>query len=170
MSYYLRKIKKIKNVLEKNTYPSIFNARRWKMIRVNCYSYSLDIPVSDMKKRIWIPGCICNEKAEAEIWKPTDLIERVKQDLEFLEISYRENTMVLKKGEWRIAIYVQRTPHDWPIGFHISRQDNDGIWSEKPSWTGKVEKIGDESVSPPNLEKHKLHLEDILILSKKVNN
>ena len=56
--------------------------------------------------------------------------------------------------------------HDFPIDFHISRQDIDGIWSEKPSWEGKIEKIGDKSNIPPNLEKSHLYLKNILILSK----
>lgn len=86
--------------------------------------------------------------------------------LDFLGISYRDNSNNLLEGEWRIAIYYEPTTHDFPIGFHISRQDIDGIWSEKPSWEGKIKKIGDKSNIPPNLEKSRLYLKNVLILSK----
>ena len=93
----------------------------------------------------------------------------MKKDLEFLGISFREDKHEthLKPGEWRIAIYYRPTPHDWPIGFHLSRQDIDGIWSEKLSWKGKIQRIGEKSDKPHDLSKYDLYLESTLILSKK---
>ncbi len=89
---------------------------------------------------MWLPGCISDENLDKNIWSTPDLIERLKKDLDFLGISYRDNSNNLLEGEWRIAIYYEPATHDFPIGFHISRQDIDGIWSEKPSWEGKIKK------------------------------
>ena len=83
---------------------------------------------------MWLPGCISDENLDKNIWSTPDLIERLKKDLDFLGISYRDNSNNLLEGEWRIAIYYEPAMHDFPIGFHISRQDIDGIWSEKPSY------------------------------------
>ena len=69
-------------------------------------------------------------------------MERLKKDLDFLGFSYRENDHSLKQGEYRIAVYV--TPsicYDMPIGFHFSRQDKDGYWSEKQNWKDKPQKL-----------------------------
>lgn len=166
MSYYSKKVKKIREVLKENSYPTEYAPKKWKGCKSNCYAYALDIPVSDKKQLIWIPGCISNEKEQPHIFG--EIAERLKRDLEFLGISFREDDgqTILNKGEWRIAIYYRPTPHDWPIGFHISRQDKDGKWSEKTSWEGKVQRVDEESKKPHDLSKHNLYLEKILILSK----
>ena len=163
--YYSMKVKEIKEILSQNEYPPVFQKKKWKRLKVNCYAYALDINVSDPKEQIWCPGCICDKNADKNI--RTDVTNRVKRDLEFLEISYRKNTKELKEGEWRIAIYFQPAFHDCSIGFHISRQDKDGIWSEKPSWTASIRKIGKKSNIPPDLSKYNIRLENVLILSKK---
>lgn len=167
MSYYSKKVQKIREILKSNTYPTKYMPKKWKWLKVNCYSYALDIPVNDPKKRIWIPGCISDENEEPYIFN--EITERLKKDLDFLGISYREDNgeASLYNGEWRIAIYYRPTPHDWPIGFHISRQDEDRIWSEKPSWKRDVQRIGEKSDKPYDLSEHNLHLETVLILSKK---
>lgn len=166
MSYYSKKVQKIREILETNIYPTEYTPERWRWCKANCYAYALDIPVSDEKQLIWIPGCISNEKEEPYIFG--EITERLKKDLEFLGISCRKDNgeSNLYEGEWRIAIYYRPTPHDWPIGFHISRQDIDEIWSEKPSWKGNVQRIGKKSDSPYDLSKHNLYLENVLILSK----
>lgn len=165
MSYYLRKVKVVRKILESNTYPPKYEPKKWEWCKANCYAYALDIPVSDSKQTIWIPGCISDEREEPVIF--TGITERLKNDLKYLGISYREDDGNLKEGEWRIAIYYRPTPHDWPIGFHMSRQDNDGIWSEKPSWKAKVQKIGEKSDKPCNLSQHNLYLEKVLVLARK---
>lgn len=164
MFYYSQKLEKIRNVLQTNMYPPKFNKKRWKYVKANCYAYALDLPISDWKKSIFIPGCIGEENAEKEIW--TEVTDKIKKDLNFLGISYREDDGVLYKGEWRIAIYYIPTPYDWPIGFHIARQDGDGCWSEKPSWKAKVRRFKKKTDTPPDLSKYGPKLESILILSK----
>ncbi len=165
-SYYVRKIEEIKKVLKNNKYPCHFDKIKFRGKKLNCYAYALDINVSDSKELLWLPGCISDENLDKNIWSTPDLIERLKKDLDFLGISYRDNSNNLLEGEWRIAIYYEPATYDFPIGFHISRQDIDGIWSEKPSWEGKIKKIGDKSNIPPNLEKSHLYLKNVLILSK----
>lgn len=165
-SYYVRKIEEIQRVLKNNKYPCRFDKIKFRRKKLNCYAYALDINVSDPKELLWFPGCISDENLDKNIWSTSDLIERLKKDLDFLGISYRDNSDNLSAVEWRIAIYYKPTMHDFPIDFHIYRQDIDGIWSEKPSWEGKIEKIGDKSNIPPNLEKSHLYLKNILILSK----
>lgn len=164
MSYYSRKLENIRKALKTNIYPSKFNKKRWKYVKTNCYAYALDLLINDRKKEIFIPGCISDENAEKVVW--TDVTGEVKKDLDFLGISYRENDEALYKGEWRIAIYYIPTPHDWPIGFHIVRQDEDGYWSEKPSWKAKVTRFKKKTDTPPDLSKYGPKLESVLILSK----
>ena len=103
MSYYERVTTKIKNVVKKNVYPPKFNKKRWRLIKqVNCYAYALDLPVRDRKMEIFIPGCISNPDVIPAIFNPNELITRLKEDLDFLGLSYREDNGKLKKGEWRI--------------------------------------------------------------------
>lgn len=160
----LRTVNKIKKILEETVYPPSYTPKKWKRKKVNCYAYALDIPVNDIGKNIWIPGCISGKNTEKVIWNY--ITEYVKKDLDFLGIKYRENDENLRKGEYRIAIYFRPSIHVCPLGFHLSRQDDDGIWSEKPSWDGKVHKIGEKSDTPPDLSEYDLYLENILILSK----
>lgn len=170
MSYHTKKVEKIRQIVGNNKYSPIYDEKKWKYCKVNCYAYALNIPVSDRKKLIWIPGCISNEQEEKSIFSSIELIERIKKDLEFLNFSYREEdaNSPLLNGEWRIAIYYGKAiSHDWPIDFHISRQDADGIWSEKPSWKGKVKKVGEKINKPCDLSKHRLYLAKVLIVSKK---
>jgi len=164
MSYYSRKVKKIRDILKTNQYPPEFNPERWKFIKCNCYAYALDLPVNDIAKKIFIPGCIADKNLEKEIW--TGVSKRVEKDLDFLGISYREDDGKLYNGEYRIAIYYIPTPHDWPIGFHISRQDVNGEWSEKKSWKAKVQKIGEKGDKAPDISEYGPVLEKVLILSK----
>lgn len=165
-NYYVKKVKKIRTEISNNIYPPTFGCKKWRKRNRNCYAYSLDINISDPRKKIFIPGCISDEKVETEIYSTTELISRLKADLDFLGISYRENTHEIYKGEWRIAIYFMPEPHDLPIDFHISRQDFDGIWSEKPSWKAKVAQTENKSDFPLDLSKYGLRLESVLILSK----
>ena len=166
-SYYMRKIKEIRKILKKNNYPCHFDKRKFKGRILNCYAYALDINVSDPKKIIWIPGCISDENLDKNIYTVDELVDRLKKDLDFLGISYRDDTSTLLDGEWRIAIYYIPFIHDWPFGFHISRQDVNGIWSEKISWEGEIEKIGNKCDAPPDFKKDFVFLEKVLILSKK---
>lgn len=166
MSYYSRKINKIQQCLARNMNPPKFEPNKWKRVKINCYGYALDIPISDWKEEIWFPGCICSEKTDADIWSSEELIERVKRDLNFLGISYRENEGELKEGEYRLAIYQLPSYHDCPIDFHFSRQDLDGVWSEKASWNAKIKREEEKSDIPPDLEKYGPILVGILIISK----
>ena len=54
-----------------------------------------------------------------------------------------------------------------PIGVHFSRQDETKEWSEKPSWTKKVQKIGEKGDTPPDISKEGPRLVEVLILKKK---
>lgn len=139
MSYYLKKIKAIKDYLETNIYPPVYNKKKWRFVTsANCYAYSLDIPVSDPKKQIWLPGCLKDENMHGSIYSTSELIKRLYSDLDFLGFSYREDSPTIKNDEYRIEIYTFRSFYDYPIEFHFTRQDSDGVWSEKPSWKGKV--------------------------------
>ncbi|MBO5478825.1 MAG: hypothetical protein J6A04_03815 [Clostridia bacterium] len=164
MSYYSQKLENIREILQSNVYPPKFNAKRWKHVKVNCYAYALDLPINDKEKLIFIPGRICDKNAEKVIW--TDVTSKVKRDLESLGISYREDDGILYEGEWRIAIYYIPTPHDYPISFHFVRQDDDGFWSEKPSWEAKIRRFLQKTDTPPDLSEYGPKLESVLILSK----
>lgn len=166
MRYHSRKVKAIKEAVDSGLYPPTFNKKKWrKHNHVNCYGYALDINLDDYKEYIWIPGCISDNMKKLDIYSVNELIFRLKSDLTFLGFNYRENTDELKEDEWRIAVYYRSAMHyDYPIGFHFARQDSDSTWSEKPSWKAKVKQIGD---APLDLSEYQLHLETILIVSKK---
>lgn len=168
MPYYERMTAKIKNVIKTNVYPPKFNKKRWKSVKhTNCYAYALDLTISDKKEQIFIPGCISNPDVIPAIFNPNELITRLKKDLDFLGLSYREDNGELKKGEWRIAFYSFPSFHDYPINFHFVRQDEDGCWSEKKSWKAMVSKEREKSDLPPDLSEYDGKLIGVLILSKK---
>ena len=168
MPYYERMTAKIKNVIKTNVYPPKFNKKRWRLIKqVNCYAYALDLPVRDRKMEIFIPGCISNPDVIPAIFNSNELITRLKKDLDFLGLSYREDNGKLKKGEWRIAFYYFPSFLDMPIGFHFVRQDEDGCWSQKKNWKANISKEKEKSDSPPDLSEYDGKLRGVLILSKK---
>lgn len=164
--YYLRILKKIKEIVKNNQYPPKFNPKKWNFKKANCYAYALDLCLNDRKKQIFFPGCISDKNIDKTIWSLNDLVKRFKNDLDFLGISYRENDEILLNGEYRIAITYLPTYHDWPVNYHFLRQDCDGIWSEKRSWKAKVKKIDNKISSVPDLSKAQPILHKVLILSK----
>lgn len=175
MSYYTKKIECILEELENQNSIPKYEPKKWqkffsKPIYTNCYAYSLDLAISDKKQEIFIPGCIHDYNSETDIW--SDVTSKVKQDLDFLNISYRDDDSTkLQPGEYRIAIYYIPSPHDLPIDFHFARQDENGEWSEKKGWDGPVQKIGIKGNLPPVYSKELYGifcpiLENVLVLKK----
>ncbi len=165
MSYYLKKIKVIQECLENNVYPPVYDKKKWRFISsANCYAYSLDIPISDPKKHIWLPGSLSDENIyKIPIDSSMELIERLYSDLEFLGISYRDDTITIKDNEYRIEVYTFRSFHDYPIEFHFTRQDANGIWTEKTGWNGKI-RVMDRN--PEIMERYNAIKTKTLILKK----
>ena len=164
-----KKIYRIREIIKQNTYPPSppeSDINKWEkvMTTTNCYAYALDVPIEDQNQDIWIPGCPRFSSGDVHIY--SGVTKKIEQDLQFLGVSYREDNGILEEGEYRIAIYFRSTPHDWPIGFHVSRQDNTGRWSEKKSWDAVPSCIRDISDKPPDLSEHGFVLESVLILSK----
>ena len=167
MSYYTEIIDRIKEQVDENEYPPIYVGRIVNVRYTNCYAYALNIRISDMLKKIYYPGCINMEGNDSYIYSSDDLMKGLKKDLDFLGFSYRANSENLEDGEYRIGIYAFPTFHDLPIGFHFSRQDKDGCWSEKPSWKSRPRKFNYFGIDPPKLDA-KICFKDVLIL-KKIN-
>ena len=166
MSYYSETVKRIKDQVNKNKYPPEFIKRIKPCFDFrNCYAYALNLNVNDIKKRIYFPGCISQKDENPYIFDSNSLVSRLKRDLEFLGFSYRENDEQLKEGEYRIAIYAFPSFHDMPIGFHISRQDMDGFWSEKPNWKDKPRMLKYSGVREPDIGK-KTCFKTVLIIKK----
>lgn len=161
-----KKFTKVKDVLDSNLYPPIFEPEIWNRGKrgYNCYAYVLDVPVRDRLKQIWYPGFFCGNFGE--IYSTKTLIENVKLDLKSLGFSYREEDGFLFKGEYRIAIYYIPSFHDMPIGFHMVRQDEDGSWSEKSSWRSSVKVIKSKSDVPPDLSKYQVRFCKTLVVKK----
>lgn len=151
MSYYEKIVQQIKDKVSENSYPPTFERKLLDLSVRNCYAYALDLDISDPQKRVFFPGCISSEEEKLDIFSGLDLLERLKKDLTFLGFSFRTNDQNLKEGEYRIAIYGLPTLHDMPIGFHISRQDKDGYWSEKRNWKSKPEKLDYSDFEAPKL-------------------
>lgn len=166
--YHSRKLKQILDAIKGCAAPPTYNPKKWRGKKLNCYAYALDLDIDDPKMSIWTPGQIASKNPKHQVY--TNVTEQVKKDLDVLGISYRENSDVLNPGEWKIAIYYKPSFHDWPIGFHFSRRDADGIWSEKNGWSrrGKINRYVAVDVAP-NFRDYGLRLESVLILSKKAN-
>ena len=152
MSYHSLIVKQIKDKVSENSYPPTFKRKLLDLAVRNCYAYALDLDISDPKERVLLPGCISSEEEKQDIFDESDLIKRLKKDLEFLGFTFRQNDEHLNDGEYRIAIYGLPTFHDMPIGFHISRQDKDGYWSEKRNWGAKPQKLDYCGIEAPKLD------------------
>jgi hypothetical protein len=152
MSYYSNIVQKVKAAVAKNSYPPIFESKIINLSIRNCYAYALNLEVSDPNKRVFLPGCISSESENVNIFDGSKLMDRLKRDLEFLGFTFRPNDEHLNDGEYRIAIYGLPTFHDMPIGFHISRQDKDGYWSEKRNWKAKPQKLDYCGIEAPKLD------------------
>lgn len=166
MSYYLKKLNAIRDCLNQNKYPPVVDEKKWKVSRwANCYAYCLDIPISYFMKRIWEPGRIRRKSGyKKPIDSSMDLLNRVYSDLEFLNISYRENSEELREGEYRIAVYLKPTTYDGPKHFHFSRQDKDGNWSDRQSC--RINRIIGNGINAPSMEEYRISLVKTLILRK----
>lgn len=151
MSYHAMIVQQIKDKVSSNSYPPEFKRKFLDFSVRNCYAYALDLDVSDTKKEVFFPGCISSEDEKPDIFSGLDLLERLKKDLKFLGFTFRPNEKKLEEGEYRIAIYGLPTYYDMPIGFHISRQDKDGYWSEKRNWKSKPEKLDCSDFEAPKL-------------------
>lgn len=169
MSYYSGMMRRIKRMVEKNQYPPTFDPYKWPFYKVNCYAYALDLRIGDIKESIFIPGRLSDKNEELYVWSQLDFKEKLERDLKFLGFSYRPNDTHLEEGEYRIALYYIPTPHDYPIGFHIVRQDKDGGWSHRTGWKGDVFNTGVVGDTPPNLEEEDPILFDVLIIKKRLD-
>lgn len=153
MDYYNKKIAEIKQKLQTKTKVPVFNPDNWVInsspLYTNCYAYCLDLDVEDPETTIFIPGSISNKNASKNILTISTLIKNLKNDLEFLGISYRDNKGLLNSGEYRIGIFTGYIYPDHPISFHFVRQDSDGKWSEKFGWNGPVFREVDISTPEP---------------------
>ena len=159
---YSSKLKRMRNTIKGNVYPPVYNERKWNSNHMNCYAYAIDVPLRDLEEDFLIPGCISDPEAETVIF--SDVEGLFKKDLKFLGFSIRKDDTVLAEGDYRIAIYMGASFHDYPVGFHFIRQDSDGTWSDKPGWKGKPQKY--EKGQVPNLEKHNLYLREVIIVKK----
>lgn len=165
MSYYSEIVERIQKEVKKvDKYPPSFTKKFIDLDRKNCYAYALNLNINDPEKRVLFPGCISDENEDPDIYSETSLMKRLKRDLNFLGFSYRENDIRLKEGEYRIAIYAFPTFHDCPIGFHISRQDKDCYWSEKPNWKASPRRLDYNGIDAPDIES--AYFKTVLIIRK----
>lgn len=172
MSYYLRKIEKIITVLEEQQYPLLYEPQKWTFptsIFSNCYAYALNLPVTDPRKEIFIPGRISKPDSTPLVFCCLDLMRKLQRDLDFLGISFKDDDgNTLKDNEYRIYIYTSHTSHHcWPVGFHFIRQDSDGFWSHKKSWIGNIERFEKLSDISAILKMNNFSLVSKLVLSRK---
>lgn len=169
MDYYKEKVNEIKAIVEINKYPTLFNPKECQLIRkdTNCYAYALNIPVRDNRRKIWFPGCISNPKESLDIYSSNELIERLYGDLEYLGLKYQEVNRGIYLEGFLLAAYMIPSYHDYPIGFHFSRLDNDKTWSEKVSWDGEVRKVKHVNSVTFDRTEDGLYLVKTLVITKK---
>ena len=166
MSYYSDLIEQIKDEVKKNTYPPVFEKKIFDFSVRNCYAYALNLNVSDRMQRVLYPGCISSENEKTDIYSEKMLLERLEKDLEFLGFTFRPNDKNLEESEYRIAIYAFPSFHDMPIGFHIARQNKDGIWSEKSNWKSKPRMLDYSGIDCPELIGVEPFYKTVLIIKK----
>lgn len=173
MSNYVGYRKKLqtraRDIIRKTPFPPQVNPKKFESLFMNCYAFALSIPIDDVERQFFSPGCIADYHCDPEIYDDS-LIKRVKKDLYSLGLKFREidleqkDNFSLNQGEYAIAVYREiSTFHDMPFNFHIIRRDQSGMWHDKAGWT-----LGFHMYPKvPDLTEHNLKLEGILAISKK---
>lgn len=136
---YERKVRKqIEKQLEmKANYPPEYKPEDWKREERSPYGYALNLKVADKKRKILIPGKISGEALTEDISSQKELMQRMKSDLDYLGLNYREDDTIIFEDEWRIAVYFNEKTGKC----HFARQDRiGGMWSEVLTWGGKIQR------------------------------
>lgn len=122
----------VKKISAQSILPPIYDPSQWKG-SFNCYAYALNISSDFIEYRIY-PGFISN--IQVKKYDEESLIYAFKEDCKVLKLQTIKTTIDEKidSNEYKIALYLNSTG-----GFHFTRQDNDGGWSEKEGWWGKIE-------------------------------
>lgn len=167
LSYYSRKIQLVKKKVRTIKYPLVYEPKKWRFIHAGGYAYALDLDINDPKERILFPGYISNSilsHHRKSVFNENELLRRIKQDLKFLDIYYRQNDSVIWDDEYRIAIYYKYSYSINLFEYRILRQDEDLSWSEKLSWKGNVRQIKERGCEPPDLFDEGFNLLEVMIL------
>lgn len=110
----------------------------------NCYCYALMIPTPDIfndsynsKSKFAFShdvGFLAGNEYSNDVG---DCITNLKDDLEFLDISYYDSDIdeETKHNGYKIAFY--KSPDD----FHFLRENKDGTWSHKLGYDGKIVRV-----------------------------
>lgn len=105
----------------------------------NCYAYALglDIRESRIIENAFVPGIISNSEKNiiARNFTYEELITNLYNDLDFLEINFREikPNEIISSDEWKIALFTQPDKVDLQ-DFHFLRLCKDEIWHHKKGW------------------------------------
>ena len=164
---YVNKTRIMKKQVKGNTYPPTFRMSKFKGKTMNCYAYCFDVAINDTAYDFLFPGCISRFDSPRDLYTEEQVISGFIRDAQYLGFSVREDDGRKDNSEYRVAVYIHPAFHDYPLGFHFSRQDADGTWSEKLGWDGPVQKNGIEGDIPENLEAEFMRLEKVFLLKKK---
>lgn len=168
MSYYSKKIKLLQKKARTLKYPLVYEPKRWRFVNAGSYAYALDLDISDPKQKVLIPGYISSEflsRHDRPILSANELMRRIKKDLKFLEIYYREEDDMIWDDEYRIAIYYKYIAIKRCIEYRVIRQDHNGKWSEKQSWKGqKPIIVGEGDYEAPDFSEEGFKLAEVLVL------
>lgn len=129
-------INRAKEVVNNQTIPPLYNPDDYNDLHFNCYAYALQLCM-DCKDFYIIPGFMSKQiNGRYEIpYTKEYIIESFKKDCELLGLQVFQSTISepINSDEYKIAVYIIEN-----YGFHFSRLDNNGKWSEKPGWLNKI--------------------------------
>lgn len=139
---YTTCIKKAKEVVKIQRLPPKYSPNEGGIGEYNCYAYALLLSSINWEGHEITPGFMSGPiNLDNDIYwdhiTGSGIIQYVKEDLEKLGRKMEEDSFdkKMEDGTYKIAIYVNEN------GFHLIRQNQDGSWSEKCGWAGRVELI-----------------------------
>lgn len=128
--------------------PPLYNPDEWDG-SFNCYMYALNI-CSDFIGYRTNPGFLVEDvkqeytKKEGLLdYDKKNLIQLFKEDCKELKLKVKETSMNEKVefNEYKIAVYLNSNG-----GYHFTRLDSNGGWSEKNGWWGMIEVLNEQDI------------------------
>ncbi len=140
-------INQVKEAVDKQPIPPIYNPDEWKGIYFNCYAYAMRMLVDFWEynyNHIVGPGIISGCIKEPYQFEKENVLQYFKKDCKALGLKVLSTNLEeqISEDEYKIAVYV------WEgRDYHFARQDSNGIWSEKNCWRGPIETIELEDIT-----------------------
>lgn len=135
-------INRVRNTIQKQSIPPVYNPKEWEGKRFNCYAYALqmNMNINPMKLGIGFTTGVQHEgkKYTAEFVREQFLIDCENLKLNCTQIQVDDK---IENYEYKVALYVWKN-----FSYHLKRQDGNGEWSEKRGWFDRITKVKQEEI------------------------